>query len=133
MLRHWHDGRVKQSIITRLLHLRAAQPELFTLGAYQPLRIEGERADHVFAFNRAHEEGSVLVLVTRCPAGLALSKGQPLIEPEQWGETMIHVPRNFIGRSMKDVLASDSNRVCPARMLVSELLAELPVAVLEAR
>jgi (1->4)-alpha-D-glucan 1-alpha-D-glucosylmutase len=131
LLQQWHDGRVKQAIITRLLHLRAAHPALFTTGAYQPLRVEGERAEHVLAFARTHEDDAALVLVTRCPAGLALET-MPLIHREQWGGTMIHVPRYFIGRHIKNVLGSEGGRACPAQLTVAEWLTELPVAVLEA-
>ena len=50
LLPDWKDGRVKQAVITRALHLRSRAPGLFTLGNYVPLKVEGPAADHVLAY-----------------------------------------------------------------------------------
>jgi (1->4)-alpha-D-glucan 1-alpha-D-glucosylmutase len=59
----WRTGRVKQAEIARLLALRRADPDLFTLGALEPLDVRGARADHVLAFERRHQGRRAAVAV----------------------------------------------------------------------
>ena len=42
----------KLYVIRKLLQLRRDDPELFAQGDYQPLQVDGERKEHVFAFAR---------------------------------------------------------------------------------
>ena len=68
LLAHWRDGRVKQAIIARALAFRARAPGLFTVGAYQPIRVEGPAADHILAFVRVHEGRAAVAVGTRLSA-----------------------------------------------------------------
>ena len=45
LMPHWRDGRVKQALIHRVLGLRARAPQLFTLGTYLPLKVEGPQLE----------------------------------------------------------------------------------------
>ena len=132
LLAHWQDGRVKQAVVHRVLTLRARCPGLFTIGAYLPLRVEGPRADHIFAFARVHDDKAAIVVATRCPAGLPLASGLPVVTRDGWGATMVLVPRNLTGRRVESVLVSGSGKNLTGRIAVADLLAELPIAVLEA-
>ena len=131
LLADWRDGRVKLAVIHRVLQLRARMPELFTKGAYTPLKVEGEKADHIFAFARTHGEQSVIVVAVRCAGKLLLENELPLPKGDEWGGTHVSVPRNVIGRLTSDVLNTEWRHELPAQILVSELLRKLPVAVLE--
>ena len=131
LLADWRDGRVKLAVIHRVLQLRARMPELFTEGAYTPLKVEGEKADHIFAFARTHGEQSVIVVAVRCAGKLLLENELPLPKADEWGGTHVSVPRNVIGRLTSDVLNTEWRHELPAQILVSELLRKLPVAVLE--
>ncbi|MET0533905.1 MAG: malto-oligosyltrehalose synthase, partial [Steroidobacter sp.] len=65
------DGaRAKLYITSRLLQLRAAESQIFAQGSYQPLQVEGERKDHVFAFARVCDGRAVVVIVPRWSARL---------------------------------------------------------------
>ena len=131
LLAHWQDGLVKQAVVHRVLALRARSADLFSRGAYLPLRVDGAQAEHIFAFARVHEGRAAIVVATRCPAALPLASGQPLVQHGGWDATMVLVPRNFIGRHATDVLDSGTGRDLTARIAVADLLAKLPVAVLE--
>jgi (1->4)-alpha-D-glucan 1-alpha-D-glucosylmutase len=133
LLAHWRDGRVKLAITAGILGFRARCPELFAKGDYIPLSVDGSRSEHIFAFARMHEGKAAVIVVTRCPAGLALVDDQPVVQGAEWEGTMVHVPRILTGRHASSVLDSQWSRELTARIPVSELIATLPVAVLEVR
>ncbi len=133
LLRHWQDGRVKQALIARALAFRARAPDLFTTGAYLPLRTEGPGADHVLAFARTHEGVSAIVAVTRCPAGMPLDDGLPLVRPEAWDATAIVMPRQFNGMVGVGTLDGSRTGAITGRLMVRELLGRLPIALWEVR
>lgn len=69
---HWEelhaqaaDGRIKQLVTWRLLHLRRQHRALFRNGNYVPLAVEGPAGDHALAFARLHEREAILVVTTR--------------------------------------------------------------------
>jgi (1->4)-alpha-D-glucan 1-alpha-D-glucosylmutase len=133
LLAHWRDGHVKLAVTARILGFRARAPELFAKGDYIPLRIDGARAEHIFAFARVHNGRAAVVVVMRCPAGLALVDGQPVVQVADWQGTVVHVPRILTNRHATSVLDADWNGALTPRIQVAELLARFPVAVLEVR
>jgi (1->4)-alpha-D-glucan 1-alpha-D-glucosylmutase len=62
LFKSWKDGRIKMHIVHSILHYRREQPDLFSLGSYMPLKIEGPDADHFISFHRRHEETELLVV-----------------------------------------------------------------------
>ena len=140
LMAYWRDGRVKQAIISRVLAFRARAISLFSAGAYQPLKVEGARADHVLAFARVHEDRAAIVAVTRLAAGLPgpadAGCGYPLVAKSTWEGTDIAVPRHLQGRRATDVLGGQAAENRPqsgmaARLPVADVLNDLPVALLE--
>ena len=132
---HWQDGRVKQALIARALRLRAETGALFTAGAYTPIKVEGERADHVVAFARVHEGHAAIVAVTRLPMHLPGMQEQPLPATLCWDGTFLTIPRSFVTRRSLDVMSGDKAVASElsGRVPVADLFATLPVALLEVR
>ncbi len=134
LLESWQDGRVKQAVIARALALRRRASGLFASGTYTPLTTEGKMADHVFGFARIHEGRAAIVIVTRLAAKLEGLREKPLVSGSAWQGTATILPRNLHGRRLNDVLGGRSNTGAPAgRLLLADLLARLPVALLEAQ
>ena len=133
LLASWRDGRVKQAIIARALALRESAPGLFTTGIYMPLQVDGAASHHILAFVRSYEGKAAIVITTRLPAGLGLEGITPLVQPSHWRETSVQMPRNLIGRSLLDSLGSAPEAVVEATMNLEQILARLPVALLEVR
>ena len=135
LLPAWQDGRVKQALVARALRFRAGSGGLFTEGSYVPLRVEGERADHVLAFARVHEGRASMTAVTRLPGQLPGIGPLPLPDPAVWHGTYLVTPRNFLGRRTIDVLASEKvpGKDMTGRLPLSEIFATFPVALLEVR
>ena len=129
----WTDGRVKQAILTRLLSLRAMQPELFAAGEYKPLKVSGPAADHITAFTRSAGDRSVIIATTRLPYGLCKT-GDPIDRPLPpagvWAGTTVLLPRNLSGRQCADVLTDQRETKVLDDIAAASLFAHLPVAVL---
>ena len=127
----WHDGGVKQALVTRLLALRARRTALFRDGGYRPLAVEGPLREHALAFAREAGDARVLVVVT-LRASHRLEPGEPpRVPPARWADTRVRLPDGWPG-DWAELLAG---RTCTAEggaLALAQLLADLPVAVLEA-
>ncbi|HEY5758326.1 MAG TPA: malto-oligosyltrehalose synthase [Steroidobacter sp.] len=126
-----HDGpRAKLYVTAKLLQLRAADAALFGLGSYQPLQVEGEKKDHVFAFVRAHEGRSCVVIVPRWPARL-MGGEMRLPSGEIWGDTRILLGGIGSGE-WRDVLTSQPARASgeDSALRVADVFSAVPLAVL---
>ncbi len=104
LLSNWRDGRIKLFAASRLLRLRRDEPELFAQGTYEPLKITGEHADSVIAFQREHGGKRLVVIVPRLTARV----GFPATG-EAWGDTAVELPGEttdiFTGRPFSPRLA----------------------------
>jgi (1->4)-alpha-D-glucan 1-alpha-D-glucosylmutase len=62
---NWEDGTIKLAWMRRLLDLRHRHADVFALGSYRPLTVEGPHADHVIAFTRICKEQACAVIALR--------------------------------------------------------------------
>ena len=129
LLASWETGHIKQSVIARILALRAAAPALFADGQYTALRVDGPASDHVLAFLRQHGHDAALIAVTRLPAKLLGASTQPLVPAHAWHGTRIALPHHLAGRKMAAILGCARPAAHRARLAVEDLFADLPVAV----
>lgn len=125
------DGvRAKLYVTAKLLQMRAANAPLFALGSYQPLQVDGEKKDHVFAFARTHEGQACVVIVPRWSARLTEGRTDlPL--GDVWGDTRVQLSAG-VGDDLHDVLTLQAARVQreEGSLRMSEVMAKFPVAVL---
>jgi maltooligosyltrehalose synthase len=70
---------------------------------------------------------------TRLSAALELECSRPLVTAAQWNETRLVIPRHLVGRSCVNVFHEGGATLIGARVIVSSVLTNLPVALLEAR
>lgn len=125
LLARWETGDVKLAVTQRVLRLRREYPEVFAKGDYTPVTIEGPLSRHVVGFERRHGGDRLLVLASRFVAHLP----SPPIGTVWDGNRALPAEGGGIWR---DVL---SNRRCDGKngVSLSDVFAELPVAVLHAR
>lgn len=126
LLRDWKSGRIKQHLIARVLELRRRLPELFTSGDYQPLTTSGAEAERVVAFARRSGETVLVVVVPRLVAPL-LSGDLPLPSAAAWADTAVELPERL---ALRDVLTDAERATGDGRLRISDVLGELPVALL---
>jgi len=123
LLLQWEDGRIKLFLTMACLRYRRLHPDLFLNGAYTPLKITGELADHAIAFAREEGQEKLVVVVPRLIARFKLKtrlwESTRLQFPESWG--------TFAGQNLftgEMVKASGS----ASDLSLSEILSTLPVA-----
>jgi (1->4)-alpha-D-glucan 1-alpha-D-glucosylmutase len=128
LLTRWQDCRVKESLTKSLLGLRAAEPECFANGCYEPVSAKGPREDNVVAFLRRHRDKSIFVAVPRLCAAPCMRADSPVPAPEFWKDTYIDIPGPE--RPWQSALDSDISYQSRASFACSELFAHFPGAVL---
>ncbi|HET7541501.1 MAG TPA: malto-oligosyltrehalose synthase [Polyangiaceae bacterium] len=120
------DGRLKLFVLSRLLRLRAAEPALFRSG-YTAL----DAGENCVAFGRGRtgQACDLLCAVTRFP--FRVTRGRcPWPLGQRWGTACVS-DEGLLGR-YRDVFSGRSLNV-RHRLALSELFAELPIAVLVRR
>jgi (1->4)-alpha-D-glucan 1-alpha-D-glucosylmutase len=85
LLEGWQDGRIKLAVTAMLLELRRKLPALFAEGSYEPLPVEGVKAERVIGYGRTEAAERLLVLVARYPG---LREADP-----DWGNTAVTLPQ----------------------------------------
>ncbi|MDB5538496.1 MAG: maltooligosyl trehalose synthase [Devosia sp.] len=114
LLPRWRDGAIKIGILSRLLQLRRAAPDLFLWGSYEVLPMEGPDDRRTIGFMRQHGEEAMIVL---CGLGSWLGAH----------DAYVTIPKE---RRWRDALRSRD--VAGGRTPMAELFGELPAAVLVA-
>ncbi len=90
------DGRVKLFLIRQALKARQHQPELFSGGAYFPVKVTGNHRRRVISFGRRLGELCALAVVPRFLVGLVQEDEMPLGR-HVWEDTCLILPRSCCG------------------------------------
>jgi (1->4)-alpha-D-glucan 1-alpha-D-glucosylmutase len=120
------DDGLKLYVTARLLHLRQRHRDVVAHGGYQPLAAEGGKAVHVLAFQRAHHEHTLIVVVPRLTCGL----GAHLPIRGAWGDTVIRLPSHGTAASWRCELGGQVVQSQNGALAMADVTAVLPVAVL---
>lgn len=134
------DPRIKLFVVWRVLQFRRQHPELFRLGDYLPLRVEGAEANHLCVFARRwHQpdasESTVAIAVAprmaaqMTPLSTDAQPASPLFGPALWEDTRIIV-ENVASSPLRNVM---TGQMCGGEMLripVADALSDFPVALL---
>jgi (1->4)-alpha-D-glucan 1-alpha-D-glucosylmutase len=123
LIRTWPDGRVKQRVLAILLADRAASPELYSEGTFEPLALRGAEAPRLVAFKRQRQDDVLIVAVPRLLHKSLAELDWPLGEAG-WRDTRLSVPE---GRWRN--LLTGSAFISNGEVAASELLSDLPFAV----
>jgi (1->4)-alpha-D-glucan 1-alpha-D-glucosylmutase len=115
------DGRAKMWLTWRLLALRQRWPALFRHGSYEPLEVRGERARHVIAFARRHDNRALVVIVVRLFARLG---------DAGWGDTCVLLPAGLEAVPMEDEVTGLRHPPGGTQLALASVLQGFPGAVL---
>jgi (1->4)-alpha-D-glucan 1-alpha-D-glucosylmutase len=135
LLDRWQDGRVKLYLTHKALSFRKGDAELFREGDYLPLRVAGDRTQHVVAYARRQGPRWVLVAVPRLLTGLCAAGEAPL-GAKVWRETVIMLPQDA-PESWRNVFTGETISASPSRGVRSlhlrNVFLSFPVALLSGR
>lgn len=128
------DGRIKMYVIFRALHCRREYPGLFCEGSYIPLRIMGDRNEHLFAFARIFDEHYAIAAVPRFFSRLLGRDRDVPLGPAVWGRTALvldNFPAEIRWRNVFTGQAVTSEKAESSRtLLAANLFSDFPVALL---
>src|SRR3712207_5381844 len=91
-MKKWADGRIKQRIISALLHDRAQTPVLYAEGDYRDLEVQGACAEHLLGYVRNHGNEALAVVSPRLWARLSDIDDLSLAAAN-WSDTSMALPQ----------------------------------------
>ncbi|API56461.1 malto-oligosyltrehalose synthase (plasmid) [Rhizobium leguminosarum] len=118
---------LKQRLVGIGLQLRQRQAELFARGDYLPLKVTGNRRDHVLAFARVHKDDFAIIAAPRLMFGW-LDPGVLFAGAEFWEDTAIAVPSPLHG--LKADLVTGKTIEPGGSISVAALLGSQPVGLI---
>jgi (1->4)-alpha-D-glucan 1-alpha-D-glucosylmutase len=124
-----NDGRIKVWVTSTGLALRKRKARLFQCGDCLPLKAQGPRASHIFAFARTDANDAVVTVLGRHFTSL-----QPLPpKASTWRQTVLELPESPGFRELHDAITGQSIRVDGGHLALEQALRWLPFALLETR
>jgi (1->4)-alpha-D-glucan 1-alpha-D-glucosylmutase len=134
------DPRIKLFVTWRILQFRRQNSDLFQLGEYIPLNVEGAKAKHLVAFARqwlppgGAERTIAIVIVPRMVAQLTPLASDSLVAPPSlgaavWEDTQIIV-ENVAASPFRNVFTGQMCSPENSRIPVAAALGDFPVALL---
>ncbi|MEB7916463.1 malto-oligosyltrehalose synthase [Enterobacter mori] len=109
----WRDGRVKQYVTATLLRLRPHYPALFCYGDWLPLKVTGEREEHLIVYARVKDDEVLIVAVPRLV--FTVTGNEKL-----WVNTSVAIPEELVGKRYRDVFSGESRVLQETLDLTSE-------------
>ena len=128
----WRDGRIKQSIIHKVLDLRRKLPDLFAHGDYSPLPVRGPLQQRIIAFTRCHGRSVLIVVVPRLTHGLLLPQDRVALDPHHLRDSAVSLPEQLHARAFQPLLCGNCDVPAEPELAVGSLLGDFPLAVLSA-
>lgn len=119
MLKNWHDGRIKLSVIQRLLCFRSQHPGLFEKGSYEPLH-PGNDSSWLCAFQRTAGQQTFVALA-------ALDARR---QPNDYSHETIQLSAENNNSSWRDVLTDRAITTNQGALNLADAFALLPIALL---
>jgi (1->4)-alpha-D-glucan 1-alpha-D-glucosylmutase len=128
LLSNSHTGQIKMYVINQALMLRRQLPELFRRGAYCPISVIGQYADHLCAFGRVDGEDVALTVVPRLVATLTKGKRQLPIGAV-WNEAALDLATAQLSGRYRNVVSGEDLDATDGRLAASDVLRQFPVAL----
>ncbi|MBD3169106.1 MAG: malto-oligosyltrehalose synthase [candidate division Zixibacteria bacterium] len=122
------DSRIKLFLIHRTLQFRNNSAELFNMGEYIPLEIEGEKSENLVAFARKHKNQWSLTIAPRFLTTLIAKDNMPCGN-DIWKDTTIILPENSPGR-WENIFTTDIIEASGA-ITAGSVISKFPVTLLK--
>jgi (1->4)-alpha-D-glucan 1-alpha-D-glucosylmutase len=128
MLSFWWDGRIKLFVTYKALNTRRSYSALFQNGDYLPLRVSGEKGEHICAFIRSYREDQALVAVPRFFTKFSMAGMMPIGE-QVWGNGRILLPESA-PKNWLNALTGNTLQARVDGLSTAGVFGSLPIALL---
>jgi (1->4)-alpha-D-glucan 1-alpha-D-glucosylmutase len=122
------DGRAKLHVIRQGLKLRREMPELFHAPTYTPLYADAGKEENICAFTLGNGAELIVAVAPRLFAAM-VPDAQAVPLGAAWGDSRLPLPP---GR-YENVLTGEKHHAADRGILLADLLAGFPVALLVSR
>ncbi|MEH0885143.1 malto-oligosyltrehalose synthase [Enterobacter sp. UNJFSC 003] len=109
----WRDGSVKQFVTATLLRLRQHYAALFHYGDWLPLKVTGERENHLIVYARVKDDSAAIVAVPRRVFNVTANE-------KLWANTTVALPDELVGKRYRDLFSGESRVLQATLDLTSE-------------
>ncbi|MGE5792498.1 MAG: malto-oligosyltrehalose synthase, partial [Bacteroidota bacterium] len=123
-------GRAKLWVTWRALALRRERPELFALGGYHAIGIDGARARNAVAYARRSGASGLVVVAGRLFASLGIEPGRLPVGAAAWGDTAADLAFVPPGTPLANVVTGEILRCDGGRLPLACALGRFPGALL---
>lgn len=134
LLENMADGRIKMWTTWRALAYRSEHADLFEHGAYEPLEVKGEKAEHLCGLARTYGKKAVVAATPRLLASLLEKDSSRLpLGPDVWSDTLIILPDDLAGHSFQNILTGEVVRpegTEKKALAAAKIFSNFPVALL---
>jgi (1->4)-alpha-D-glucan 1-alpha-D-glucosylmutase len=133
LLQSAEDGRIKLYVMSTSLRFRRNHRAMFDVGAYLPIRAEGDKKENVIAFARQSGDEAIVVAAGRFFTRLGPPERLPV--GSVWGDGRLELEGDLAGHRYRELFTGEV--VTPvihqgaAVLWLSDAFAHLPVAILE--
>lgn len=123
-------GEIKLYVLWRVLNFRRAHRDLFDEGDYRPLKIIGDKREHVCGFARRRGEQELLTVVPRLVLGLTGGvERSPM--GDVWQDTVLEVPTESRDAAYRNVFTGKVVKAKEGSLSLRDVLRHFPVALME--
>ncbi|MEG3136009.1 malto-oligosyltrehalose synthase [Rouxiella sp. T17] len=124
----WLSGRLKQSVVAKLLHLRKLKPALFRRGDYLPLAATGSLEQQTVAFSRVDKSEALVVILPRLSFE-AFEGNDAETRHAGWQQTEIALPDSLANRGYRNILTGEKLKFSES-ITLEELAAHQPLILI---
>jgi len=130
VLNSWEDGMVKFYLTYKALNARAYYRDVFLDGQYLPIKVTGQRQEHVVAFIR-HQDGKWLLVVIPRLLTKLVNAGTIPVGREVWGDDLLVLPEKMPEHWL-NIFTGEKLSVSGVRNILPlySILSTFPVALL---
>ena len=125
LLENDQEGMIKFYFTYRTLCYRSHHPRLFTMGHYKPLIASGTKHNHLCAFQRTHNDKTLIAIIPRLMCSMVRSRTVLPVGHSAWEDTRVHIdkPNTAWKNILSDEIFHSDDK---GALLLSELFAHIP-------
>lgn len=130
MVQKPEDGRIKLFFTTKLLQLRQKETDLFVKGAYVPIKVVGDRQNHVISFAWILQKRVYVIIATRFFTPLLQNE---IVDAPVWQNTQLLLPDEIEYSSFQDLFSDEVLQAENRAINLQQALKIMPFSVLEGK